>query len=244
MLDIVSVLRQRGHTVLADHVANAIEKHQNLTPEEIQHIERGRDLARFEQRRQVAIRFSGLSEMDRQKTFENYIPVSCEQASAKDIISRAVDSWPEDRESFYIWGEGNGSGKSHLAKAFANAMIDQYAARIYCVRARSLSRLLSTYYKDARSGAVNPTVQAMQAQIFILDDLDKADIENDKLGVYGTIWEVIDYRVDQKLPFIVTSNYSTDEVKEFISSSLGSRLSSARPLYVTGPDGRSYNGRE
>jgi chromosomal replication initiation ATPase DnaA len=205
----------------------------------------------YEGLRRSYIRECGLEGKDLERTLEAYVPVTESQRLAKEAIEKAVLAWPEPKTSFYIWGAEDdsadssyGAGKSHLAKAYMLGVM-QSAYRIIKGKHYRIGDFIEQlHYWNRNNPDVNsPVVIASKASLLVFDDLDKGMIDPQKgerqQEAFKAIWRVLDYRSDQSKPTVITSNYSIEELEQWLLGHSGtSRLSHCVQLHVIGPDGR------
>jgi len=117
-----------------------------------------------------------------------------------------------------------GSGKTYLACSIANALIKQGRLVLFVEVSDLLDRIRSTY-DPGRSPDDLSEFQlldtARQVPLLILDDLGA---HNYTEWTKNKIYSIINYRLNQRLPVIVTTNIKLDEIKEYLGERTTSRL--------------------
>lgn len=152
------------------------------------------------------------------KTFENF-NVSPENKTGFDQIG----AWANDEFGFLIMGP-SGSGKSHLAFALLNKILDHvsemYEGRISeLIAFYNTSEFLETLRRDMESGSKFES--AKEVDYLFLDDLG---VEN--LTDWGRdhFYRLFEYRLNRRKATFITTNLSLDELKERLHERILSRL--------------------
>lgn len=131
----------------------------------------------------------------------------------------AADPW-QGRALFTLIGP-NRTGKTHLAAAIANALLDR-GEPIWFARVPGL-------LDDLRNGYADDTYHQhlrllQQAQLLVLDDLGAEQTQTGE--PYAVTWsqdklfQIIDHRLLQHLPTVITTN----RLKAMLSPRIGARL--------------------
>lgn len=168
------------------------------------------------------LRESGVSEEFRNKTFKNYdYEFSTEHMKAFLIAKNYSKNFNNTRDtrknSTMLIGQV-GSGKTHLAMAIANGLLDDLIGVIYMPYRTSITNLKQNitneenYQKEIRLYKT--------AEVLLIDDLFKGKITESDVNI---IYEIVDYRYFKSLPIIITTEKSIDDLVE-IDEAIGSRL--------------------
>lgn len=114
-----------------------------------------------------------------------------------------------------------GSGKTFLAAAIANALTEKEREVLFLVVPDLLDELRGTY--DARSERTELDLldSARSIPILILDDLGA---HNYTEWVRNRLYTIINYRLNEQLPTVITTNLSLDEMEEYLGERTTSRL--------------------
>lgn len=136
------------------------------------------------------------------------------QAAA--TAKRYADSFPamlpseENREpgrnGLFIIGRP-GTGKTHLAAAIANQLIEQQRGVICMTMIDLLERIRRTFNGAGSEASVLHLYKSVQ--LLVIDDIGK---EPPTEWAISTIYNIINGRYEAYMPTIITSNYSPDEL--------------------------------
>lgn len=169
---------------------------------------------------QRRLKNSGLKEAFKDITFEN---TDCWNTSVKECVGKAkkyVDSFNETREtrsnSMLLLGQV-GSGKTHIAIAVTNALMEQGTAVMY-IHFKELIRGLKGNCLDEAAYSKN-LHRLVAVPVLFIDDLFKEYTTADVKYVY----EVVNERYMRNKPMIVTSEVTPKGLLE-IDEAVGSRL--------------------
>ena len=163
---------------------------------------------------------SGMGERFLQRTFGTFITNTPDRkrikASAQDYAENFTQQLPKrgeplpGRNGFIITGT-KGTGKTHIAAAIANSLLNRGTAVICMTERDLLDRIRRTYsrYEQDDESAVLEVYKTVP--LLIVDDIGK---ERPTEWTLATIYSVIDGRYERAMPTIVTTNYgATDLVK-------------------------------
>lgn len=166
---------------------------------------------------------SGLTPRQRQATFEGWMK--------RDGAERAYSACTNYAENFrvslqhrgigmYLYGT-TGSGKTRLIHAIANALIEK-EVRVVCWNVPSLLGAIKGAY-DGHGNAEDYLHAARHANLLILDDLGS---EKPSEWTRNTLYELINSRIENVMPTIVTSNWEPSSPRLLSEDVLGARLMS------------------
>lgn len=176
---------------------------------------------------------SGLRKRWADCKLENFVPRNGQEKALEIALKFTEQFWkrdnPMDGVGLILCG-GVGSGKTHLAAAVANAVIsgapipDDYAYDIGCgtklptntspVMFSSTVSLLSELkreFADTEVRSRDIMEQFKNAPLTVLDDLGAEKLTDWALE---RIFEIVDHRYGEKLPIVVTTNATTEEMRE------------------------------
>jgi len=172
-------------------------------------------------RRRIAA--SGISESFRAKGFKNFDTrhnPQLEKASTtcSNYCLNYQDIVGTRSNSILLLGQV-GSGKTHLALASANALLDYQKIRVVYMPYREMATKLKQNITDEES--YTKAIDAFKkAPMLVIDDLLKGRATESDINI---LFEIVNYRYVCGLPVIVTSEKTTGELLDF-DSAIGSRL--------------------
>ena len=151
---------------------------------------------------------------------------------------RAVTEFVDRPEGWLVLCGLSGSGKTHLAAAFANKRIELGLPVLYMVVADLLDQLRSGYSSDEEELKYDALFeQVKDAPVLVLDDLD---------AVAGTAWakekllQLVNHRYNFALPTIFTTTTSPQDLDERFATRLCDE-SMSRVLMLHGRPGGLFS---
>ena len=117
-----------------------------------------------------------------------------------------------------------GSGKTFLACSIANALLKQGKLVLFVEVSDLLDKIRSTYDTGRSPDDVSEyqlLETARQVPLLILDDLGAHNYTD---WTKNKIYSILNYRLNQRLPVIVTTNIKLDEITEYLGERTTSRL--------------------
>ena len=172
-------------------------------------------------RRRIAA--SGISEPFRAKGFKNFDTRNNPQLErASTTCSNYCLNYQNivgtRSNSILLLGQV-GSGKTHLALASANALLDYQKIRVVYMAYREMATRLKQNITDEDS--YSRAIETFKkAPMLVIDDLLKGRVTESDINI---LFEIVNYRYVCGLPVIVTSERTTSELLDF-DSAIGSRL--------------------
>lgn len=187
------------------------------------------------------LKASGISEEFREKRFENFDyerSIETMQAYAKaKSYSKNFDGIRVARKNSTLLSGQVGSGKTHLAMAIANMLLDNSIGVIYMPYRSSITNLKQSITDEENyQREIN---MYKNAEVLLIDDLFKGRITESDTNI---MYEIIDYRYFKNLPIIVTTEKSVDDLLE-IDEAVGSRIYEMSKDYVVSIKGSELNYR-
>ena len=186
---------------------------------------------------------AGLSTRGRSQRFRNYSPEE-EQREAFEAARAFAKAFIEDKNDgtgLLLIG-GVGSGKTHLAAAIVNAVLDYIpipdseaekafelgypeGARPYRIRfvptVGLLEEIRASY--DSHENTQEIMQRYKSARLLVLDDMGA---ERPTEWVRERLFDIIDYRYNECLPVVVTSNANIPELRQHLGDRLCDRIRS------------------
>ncbi len=112
-----------------------------------------------------------------------------------------------------------GAGKTFLAASIANALMEKEKQVLFVVVPDLLDQLRATYKTEESELDLLDT--AREIPILILDDLGAHNYTD---WTRNRLYTIINYRLNEQLPTVITSNLSLDEMEEYLGARTTSRL--------------------
>lgn len=160
---------------------------------------------------------SGVSERFEGLTVETCAPISTAQVELYKRLKKYVELFKDGRmyrkdpNGIYLFGQV-GTGKTHMISALVNSLIPMgYGA----LKTTPIELMRAIRYADAEYAPTNRILErAKTVDFLVLDDLGK-----DKPTEYSTktLYEIINYRSENLLPIIITSNYAVKDLPKKIT---------------------------
>jgi len=182
---------------------------------------------------------SGLElELLRTMTFDNFdhkrleLPPEQRQ-NLRQAYNLAVE-FARSPEGWLIFHGLNGCGKTHLAAAIANYRLAQGKSVLFVVVPDLLDHLRSTFSPDSRISYDEFSEKLKGTPLLILDDFGE---QSATPWAQEKLYQLINYRYNARLPMVVTTCLSLDEIETRISSRMvDPRISLV--FNITAPDYR------
>ena len=137
---------------------------------------------------------------------------------ALDSLKEAYRLSREFAEEPHLWlvllGP-TGCGKTHLAAAIANYLIERRRPAYFVVVPDLLDHLRSTYSPDSKVPYDELFETIRTAPLLILDDLGA---HSSTPWAEEKLYQLVNYRYNHRLPSVVTTNLSIDELDQRIAS--------------------------
>ncbi|MGI6712734.1 MAG: ATP-binding protein [Bacillota bacterium] len=144
---------------------------------------------------------------------------------AKEFVSRYLEFGQAQGLLF----EGDvGSGKTHLAGAITNALLDHEKQVLFLVVPDFLDNLRATYQKQGEFSEADLMDTARKAKVLVLDDLGAHNFTE---WTQNKIFSLINYRMNYNLPCIITTNIPISDMNEVIGNRTVSRIIEICKIY-------------
>ena len=124
-----------------------------------------------------------------------------------------------------------GSGKTYLASSIANALLSKNQQVLFIVVPDLLDLIRATYDPDRNAWEYSEfelMESARQVPLLILDDLGA---NNYTEWSRNKIYSIINYRLNHRLPVIITTNITPENMEEYLGERTTSRLLEMCKLY-------------
>lgn len=177
-------------------------------------------------------------ELLRNMTFDNFdhkrleLPTEQRQ-NLRQAYNLAVE-FARSPEGWLIFQGVNGCGKTHLAAAIANYRLAQGKPALFVVVPDLLDHLRSTFSPDSKISYDEFSEKLKETPLLILDDFGE---QSTTPWAQEKLYQLINYRYNARLPMVITTCLSLDEIETRISSRMvDPRISLV--FNITAPDYR------
>lgn len=184
---------------------------------------------------------SGISINDIDKTFKSFESWNREVTEMKNKATSyyiQFDNIRGERCNSIMLCGNPGCGKTHLALAIANTLLKKKQVPVVYMPYRDVITKLKQnildedYYKKTLSKYQN-------AEVLLIDDLFKGKVNDADINI---MFEIINYRYLNRLPIIISTEYTVDKLLSF-DEGIGSRLYEMAKQYVSEIRGSNNNYR-
>jgi len=198
-----------------------------------------KELLQRERQKQIdeIIQNSGIPMRFRGKTFENYNPDDNPIAYKK--AKHFAESFPDVDKGLLLVGTV-GTGKTHLAAAISNMLINKLYSVYFGNATDIMSFIKSTYSKDAKiteGEAIN--LMTEDINLLVIDDLGK---ENETSNTLAVLYQIVNRLYENEKPVIITTNYNSIDLARKLGErgqAIVSRITGmCKPIQFKGEDWR------
>ena len=198
----------------------------------------------IEEKQPVSLDYTWGPEFELQKsmTFDNFdrrrenLPL--EQQENLSEAYRVAFEFAKSPEDWIVFMGQSGCGKTHLAAAIVNYRYQANKPALFIVVSDFLDHLRSTFSPESKISYDQLFEKVKTAPLLVLDDFGEQPTTP---WVKEKLYQVINYRYNSRLPTVITTRYSFDEIAKNLESSVSSRLLDGRfstPFNITAPDYR------
>lgn len=141
--------------------------------------------------------------------------------AAKQFVAEAAENPQSDG---LLFTGPVGSGKTFLAGCIANALLEMGKEVLLVVVPDLLDEIRATYDQDRYDRQVTETGiidAARKVHILILDDLGA---HNYTEWTRNKIYNIINYRLNNRLPTVITTNLTLEDLEDYLGDRTTSRL--------------------
>jgi DNA replication protein DnaC len=173
----------------------------------------------IEQKSALESRSSLELELLRNMTFDNFdhkrLELPPEQRENLRIAFKRAEEFARSPEGWLIFQGVNGCGKTHLAAAIANYRLAQGKPAFFVVVPELLDHLRSTFSPDSKISYDEFFERLKETPLLILDDFGE---QSATPWAQEKLYQLINYRYNARLPMVVTTCLSLEEIEPRISS--------------------------
>jgi DNA replication protein DnaC len=168
------------------------------------------------------------------------VPEKYRIARLKDFngaIRQFIRSWVQKPTAGLLIFGRVGTGKTHLAAAILRGLLEAQARVDFRRCAQFFADLQESYRANTSSEAIVGDLE--NSQFLILDDVGSGALSDHERRF---TLELIERRINQNRPTILTSNWSRQEIGEKLDARISSRLALFTELELSGADLREVRG--
>lgn len=163
---------------------------------------------RIRKQSNLGLRFQG-------RTFETFD--STRNPDAYATCLSYADSYTNSERNFLLLTGAYGTGKTHLAAAIANRLMDNGVPVLFNTFGGHLNKL-KLEFGNSKSNYLS---MMQNIEMLMMDDIGK---EQQTEWTRAITFEVINYRYEHKLPVVMTTNLQSRQLSEYLGGAVWSRL--------------------
>lgn len=174
----------------------------------------------------IRVKNSKIGKLHQKCRLNNYV---CKTQGQKNAVSKAADyirnfaDLRKEGKGLYIEGTA-GTGKTHIAAAISMELIKQGYSVIMQTQNDILATIKTAYDNFSDYSEEELSNRYKRVSLLVIDDLGKYPAT-----VWGmaTLYDVINYRYEEQLPTIVTTNYNENDLIKRLTTADGDCISIA-----------------
>jgi DNA replication protein DnaC len=163
-------------------------------------------------------------ELQKNMTFINYkrrTDLSIEQQDNMDAAYRLAFDFAKNPEGWLVFMGETGCGKTHLAAAIVNYRYEIGKPALFVVVPDFLDHLRSAFNPESKVSYDQLFESVKTAPLLVLDDFGE---QSTNPWVKEKLYQLINFRYNSRLPTVITTRYSLDQIMAEVDSSISSRL--------------------
>jgi DNA replication protein DnaC len=163
-------------------------------------------------------------ELQKNMTFISYKrrnDLSIEQQDNMDRAYRLAFDFAKNPEGWLVFMGETGCGKTHLASAIVNYRYEMGKPALFVVVPDFLDHLRSAFNPDSKVSYDQLFESVKTAPLLVLDDFGE---QSSNPWVKEKLYQLINYRYNSRLPTVITTRLTLDDIVEKIDPSISSRL--------------------
>lgn len=188
-------------------------------------------LAEKEQRRVEELERISNLELFRDKTFETFHP---DVPGVRRAYLRALEYSKRPQGWLVLFGN-YGVGKTHLAAAIANHALRRQSLVLFAIVPDLLDHLRSTFGPSSEVEYDDRFETIRTVPLLVLDDLGT---ENTTPWAREKLFQIINYRYNDALPTVITSNRKPEDIDPRIFSRMSDRALCEEHIMIDAADYR------
>ena len=194
-------------------------------------------LAEKDQRRIEELERISNLELLRDKTFETFVP---DVPGVRRAYLRAVE-YAKRPQGWLVLVGNFGAGKTHLAAAIANELLRRQYKVLFAIVPDLLDHLRSTFGPSSEVEYDERFELIRTVPVLVLDDLGT---ENTTPWAREKLFQIMNYRYNDALPTVVTSNRKPEDIDQRIFSRMCDRVLCEEHIMIDAADYRRLSVQE
>ncbi len=180
-------------------------------------------------------------ELQRKMTFINFKRrnnLSIEMQDNMDEAYRLAFDFAKSPEGWLVFMGDTGCGKTHLAAAIVNYCYEAGKPALFIVVPEFLDHLRSAFSPESKVSYDELFESVKTAPLLVLDDFGEHSMTP---WVREKLYQLINYRHNSRLPTVITTQYSFDQILQGVDPAISSRLvdkENSVPFNIMAPDFR------
>lgn len=180
-------------------------------------------------------------ELQKSMTFANFKRrnnLSIEMQDNLDEAYRIAFDFAKNPEGWLVFMGDTGCGKTHLAAAIVNYRYEAGKPALFVVVPEFLDHLRSTFSPESKVSYDQLFESVKTAPLLVLDDFGE---QSTTPWAKEKLYQMLNYRYNGRLPTVVTTRYSFDEILGEVDPAISSRLvdgQTSLPFNIMAPDYR------
>jgi DNA replication protein DnaC len=181
-------------------------------------------------------------ELQKKMTFINYkrrTDLSQEQQDNMDAAYRLAFDFAKNPDGWLVFMGETGCGKTHLASAIVNYRYEVGKPALFVVVPDFLDHLRSAFSPDSKVSYDQIFESVKTVPLLVLDDFGE---QSSNTWVKEKLYQLINFRYNNRLPTVITTRYSLDDIMEKVDDSISSRLIDRQisvTFFIMAPDYRN-----
>lgn len=171
---------------------------------------------------------SGISELHKHCTFDNFEALTAEQKQAKFKAKNYADNFGKYFGGFVFSGH-SGTGKNHLAAAIGNRLIQNGLSVLIVTFPDLMMRLRKTYESGSQYTESQLIDDLCGVDLLVFDDVG---VQRNNLNEELVIFQIIDRRTSNKRPTGILTNLLQKQLTEILGERIVDRLRMGKPVVV------------
>lgn len=146
----------------------------------------------------------------------------------RHLAANYLSSWPAipERHQLLLFQGHYGSGKGHIAWAIARWVVQEYAAQVRVVKLAAIIRDLREAWRDPTAPSEDQRLAAYRRpDLLVIDEVSRHAFYGKEVKQH--LYDIVDDRLEQRRPTILTTNEDDDGIAEILGPALMSRIQGA-----------------